>query len=314
LLKYKRKSNSILAQKRGISSILKYKTLYIMLIPGILHYIIFRYLPLTGILIAFKDFDLYAGIWKSPWVGLENFKNVVSSPDFLLLIKNTLSLGFFTLLFTQPIPILFSIALSEARGRKFKKIVQSVSYFPSLLSVIVISSLLIDILSPTTGIVNTVLKNIGLPTNYFIIDPKWFRTIYVGSEVWQKFGYNAIIYFSALSSIDSQLYEAAELDGCNRLRCIYHVTLPGILPTVCTMFILNAGNIFKIGADKILLLYNPMTYSVADIFGTYVYRKGILESSYSYAAAAGLFEAVIAFGFVIAANKISKRFTENSLW
>ncbi len=279
-----------------------------------LHYIIFRYLPMAGIVIAFQDFDLYAGILGSKFVGLKHFINIFSSNDIFRLIKNTFLLGIYTLIFRLPIPIMFAIALNEIKVSSVKKLVQSVSYFPSLISLVVIASMVIDFLSPSTGIINTILASIGFEKHYFMTDPKWFRKIYVISEVWQRFGYDAIIYFSAIGAIGTELYEAAEVDGCSRAKRIWHITLPGLLPTICTMTILNAGYVFKIGADKVLLLYNPFTYDTADVFGTFVYREGLLNSNYSYAAAAGLFESVVAFAIVIFTNTMSKRLSENSLW
>lgn len=294
--------------------ILRHKNLYILLLPGLLHYILFRYVPLFGISVAFKDFSIYKGILNSPWIGLANFEKFISSADFTLLLKNTFMLGFYGVIFTFPFPILFAILLSEMKLPKLQKIVQNVSFFPAMLSVVVVCSLVTDVLSPSTGIINTILKSMGLKPHYFMVDPKAFRSIYIISEIWSTFGYNAIVYLAALTNIDTQLYDAAYIDGCGRCKSIWHVTLPGLMPTICTMFVLNIGNIFKIGTDKIILLYNPMTYSVADVFGSFVYRKGLIEADYSYATAAGLFESVIAFIFVVAANKISKKLADTKLW
>ena len=294
--------------------IMRHKHLYILLLPGILHYIVFRYVPLFGISVAFKDFNIYKGIIDSPWIGLENFKELIGSSDFLMLIKNTFILGFYGIVFTFPFPIIFAILLGEVRSTRLQKLVQSVSFFPAMLSVVVICSITMDILSPSTGIVNIILNKLGFESQYFMINPKAFRPVYIISEIWATFGYNAIVYIAALSTIDTQLYDAAAIDGCGRLKKMWYVTLPGLLPTICTMFILNIGNIFKIGTDKIILLYNPMTYSVADVFGSFVYRVGLIEADYSYATAAGLFESVIAFIFVVAANKISKKVTSTALW
>ena len=294
--------------------ILKHKHLYILLLPGLLHYILFRYVPLFGISVAFKDFNIYKGIMDSDWIGFANFQKLIGSNDFTMLIKNTLILGAYGVIFTFPFPIIFAILLGEVRNLRFQKLVQSVSFFPAMLSVVVICSITIDILSPSTGIVNIILTKMGLESHYFMIDPKAFRPIYIISEIWATFGYNAIVYIAALSTIDTQLYDAAAIDGCGRIKKIWHVTLPGLLPTICTMFILNIGNIFKIGTDKVILLYNPMTYSVADVFGSFVYRVGLIDADYSYATAAGLFESVIAFIFVITANKISKKVTSTALW
>lgn len=302
------------ALRSTVDYVIKHKHLYILLLPGLLHYIIFRYVPLFGISVAFKDFNIYRGILDSPWIGFENFEKFISSADFLLLLKNTFILGLYGVVFTFPFPIIFAIMLGEMKLARFQKVVQSVSFFPSMLSVVVICSLVTDVLSPSSGIVNMILKSMGFEAHYFMIDPKAFRTIYIISDIWSTFGYNAIVYIAALTNIDTQLYDAAHIDGCGRWKSIWHVTLPGLLPTICTMFVLNIGNIFKIGTDKIILLYNPMTYSVADVFGSFVYRKGLIEADYSYATAAGLFESVIAFIFVVSANKISKKLTDTALW
>ena len=307
VLKSTKKSNFL-------SYLKKKRQMYILLIPGILHYLIFRYIPMGGIIVAFKDYDIYKGILKSPWIGTENFTAFISSPDFWMLIKNTVLLGTYTLLFTFPAPIIFAILLNELRFKRYKKLVQTVSIFPAMISMVVICSMAVDMLSPNKGIINAVIKFFGGNPIYFMAEPKWFRTIYVITEAWAVFGFNAIIYLSALTNVDTSLYDAASIDGCGRVKKIIHVTIPGILPMICTMFILNIGNIFKIGPDKVILLYNPITYPVADIFGSFVYRKGLVESDYSYAAAAGLFESVVAFVFVITANKLSKHFAENSLW
>lgn len=310
----KKTKNRTKNEKSFFAYVMENKQLYILLLPGLFHYILFRYVPLFGISVAFKDFSIYRGILASPWIGLENFRSFISSPDFFVIMKNTLLLGFYGIIFTFPLPILFAILLGEVPSKHLKKVFQSASFFPSMLSVVVISSMVIDMLSPTGGIINRILGGFGFEPHYFMIDPKFFRTIYIASDVWSTFGYSAIIYIAALTNIDTQLYDAASIDGCGRVRAILHVTLPGLLPTMCTMFILNIGNIFKIGPDKVILLYNPMTYSVADIFGSFVYRKGLIEADYSYAAAAGLFESVIAFIFVVTANKVSKKITDTALW
>jgi len=303
------------SEKNGlIKNLIKYRQLYIMLLPGILHYLVFRYLPMSGLIIAFQDFDLYAGILGSEFVGLKNFIEVFSSNDIYRLIKNTLFLGTFSLLWGFPLPILFAIALNEVKFSHFKKFVQSISYLPCLISITVIASMTIDLLSPSTGIINEIIEALGGEKHYFMADPKWFRRIYVITEVWAKFGYNAVYYFSALAAIDTELYEAAEVDGCSRWKRIWHITLPGLLPTICTLLILNAGQVFQASTDKILLLYNPLTYETADTLGTFVYRRGLMEGDYSYSAAVGMFESVVCFVIVLLTNKISKRVSENSLW
>jgi putative aldouronate transport system permease protein len=306
---------SLRKENRFVYAIKKYWILFLMLLPGIFHYILFRYVPMGGLVAAFQKLNLFGSIFNSDWVGLANFRKLFfESSEFWKAAKNTLLLGFYTLIWSMPVPVIFAIILSELKAKRLKKFVQSVSFAPSMLSVVVICSMFIDFLSPTGGIINRLLISLGLESHYFMIDPKWFRTIYISSGIWQTFGYNAVIYFAAITAIEQDLYEAAQIDGCSRIKRIWHVTLPQLLPTICIMTVLNAGNIFKIGPDKALLLYNPMTYETGDILGTYVYRMGIINSNYSIATAAGLFESIIAFVMILTANKVSKKLTDNSLW
>lgn len=290
------------------------RQLLILFIPCIVFYAIFRYGPLYGLIIAFKDYSVYQGILGSEWVGLKHFRRFFESPDFWLLFKNTLLLGGFTLLWAFPFPIVFAILLNEVRGVRFKKTVQTFSYLPAFLSVVIVSSMIIDFLSPTNGAINHVLKSMGFEGIYFLAAPEWFRTIYVSSEIWQHMGYEAIIYLAAIASIDPSLYEAAKVDGASRFQMMRSITLPSIMPTVLIMFIIKSGSMFRIGYEKVLLLYNPMTYEVADVFSTYVYRKGLLETNYSYAAAVGLFEALIALIMLLVSNAISKKAGGKGLW
>lgn len=288
--------------------------LYAILLPGLLFYFIFHYIPLGGLTIAFKDYGLWTGIWDSPWVGLKHFERFFSSPDFWLLFRNTLMLGLGNLFFSFPFPILLALLLNELRSVKFKRFTQTVSYLPTFLSVVVVSSMVIDMLSPENGMLNNLLQFFGFPAKYYITDPGSFRAIYIISGIWQSTGAGAIIYIAALSSIDTQLYEAARIDGCGRLRCIWNVTLPSLMPTIAVMFIIRSGDILRVGYEKVLLLYNPATYQVADIFSTFVYRKGIEGQNYSYATAVGLFESVAAFIIVILTNTISRKVNNSSLW
>jgi putative aldouronate transport system permease protein len=302
----------------GLASVWRHikrdRQLLILFIPCIVFYVLFRYGPLYGLIIAFKDYDVYEGIMNSEWVGLKYFKQFFDSPDFWLLFKNTFLLGLFTLIWAFPFPILFAIMLNEVRNVKFKKTVQTFSYLPAFLSVVIVSSMIIDFLSPTHGLVNQVLKMFGFKSIYFMAMPEWFRTIYVSSEIWQNMGYEAIIYLAAIASIDPSLYEAARVDGASRMQMMRYITVPSIMPTVLIMFIIKTGSMFRIGYEKVLLLYNPTTYEVGDIFSTYVYRKGMLETDYSYAAAVGLFEAVIALVMLLFSNMISRRAGGKGLW
>ncbi|WP_235885547.1 ABC transporter permease [Paenibacillus cymbidii] len=290
------------------------RQLWVLFLPCAAFYLLFRYGPIYGLIIAFKDYNVYEGILSSDWVGVRHFERLFDSPDFWLLFKNTLLLGFYTLLWAFPMPILFALMLNEVRHARFRKTVQTMSYIPAFLSVVIVCSMLIDFLSPTNGIVNHALHSWGFPTTYFIAKPEWFRTLYVSSEVWQYMGYESIIYLAAIASIDPSLYEAARVDGASRLRMIRHITLPGILPTISIMLIIKSGAMFRIGYEKVLLLYNPMTYDVADVFSTYVYRKGLLEANYSYAAAVGLFEATIALLMLTASQLTIRRAGGRGIW
>lgn len=290
------------------------RQLLILFIPCLLFYAIFRYGPLYGMIIAFKDYSVFTGILGSDWVGLKHFEKFFSSADFWLLFKNTLLLGSLTLVFGFPFPIILAILLNEVRVKWFKKSVQTISYLPAFLSVVIISSMIIDFLSPNQGILNQLLAALGFEKIYFLIEPEWFRPIYVLSDIWATVGYEAIIYMAAIAGISPSLYEAAKVDGAKRRHMIWSITVPSIMPTIIIMFILKTGSMIRVGYEKVLLLYNPMTYEVADVFSTYVYRKGLLESNYSYAAAVGLFEALVAMTMLLSANFISKRLGGNGLW
>lgn len=288
--------------------------LLILLIPGLLFYAIFRYGPMYGIVIAFKKYSPFLGVAKSPWVGLQYFRQFFGSSDFWLLFKNTLLLGFWSMLFGFPAPILFALVLNEVRSSALKKFYQTVSYLPYFLSLVVVCSIFRELFSVSNGLINRIITATGAQPIHFLVKPEWYRFIYILSNVWSGLGSGAIVYLAALSAIDPQLYEAARIDGCTRFKMIWSITLPSILPTIVTMFLLQCGNIMRIGADKTLLLYNPMTYEVADIFSTYIYRIGLEKKSFSLATAAGLFESVIAVAVLLAANTASRKITGESLW
>jgi len=290
------------------------RQLLLLFIPCIVFYALFRYGPLYGMIIAFKDYSVFQGILASEWVGLKHFIKFFSGPDFWLLFRNTLLLGFYSLIFGFPFPILLAIMLNEVRLNGFKKAIQTLSYLPAFLSVVIISSMIIDFLSPSGGIVNRVLAALGFEKIYFLIESEWFRPIYVLSDIWASVGYEAIIFLAAVAGISPTLYEAARVDGASRWQTMRHITLPGLLPTILIMFILKTGSMIRIGYEKVLLLYNPTTYDVADVFSTFVYRKGLLEANYSYAAAVGLFEALVAMIMLLGANFLSRRLGGNGLW
>lgn len=290
------------------------RQLLLLLLPGMLFYLVFRYGPMYGLIIAFKKYSPFLGVIKSPWVGWANFQKFFATGDFWLLFRNTMLLGLYNLLWSFPITIAFALFLNEVRHQRFKKLVQTVSYLPTFLSVVIICSITIDFLSPNGGMMNRLLVLFGLEPVYFMTAPKAFRTIYIASGIWSGMGSGAIIYLAALAGVDAGLYEAARIDGCSRLRMMWSITIPSIMPTIITMLILSAANIIKIGADKVLLLYNPMTYEVADVFATYVYRRGFIMHDYGFAAAVGIFESVAACILLLVSNRISRAVTGESLW
>ncbi|WP_309118285.1 ABC transporter permease subunit [Paenibacillus sp.] len=290
------------------------RQLLLLFIPCILFYLIFRYGPLYGLIISFKDYSVFQGIIDSPWVGLKHFEKFFSSPDFWQLFGNTLALGFYSLIFGFPFPIILAIMLNEVRVAAFKKSIQTLSYLPAFLSVVIVSSMIIDFLSPSNGIINRIIAWFGFEKIYFLIEASWFRSIYVISDIWASVGYEAIVFLAAVAGISPTLYEAARVDGASRWQVMRHITLPGLMPTIVIMFILKTGSMIRVGYEKVLLLYNPTTYDVADVFSTFVYRKGLLEANYSYAAAVGMFEAVVAMVMLLGANFISRRMGGSGLW
>ncbi|MFC5468530.1 ABC transporter permease [Cohnella suwonensis] len=286
----------------------------LLLAPVLVYYILFKYVPMFGIAISFMDYNLFKGVAGSPWVGLKYYKLIIENRDALVIIKNTVLLGGYKLLFGFPAPILLAIMLNELRGTIFKRFVQSVSYLPYFLSTVVVSSIIVMLLSPSTGWLNHAIQRMGFPAINFLQESEWFRTIYVSSEIWQQAGWGSIIFLAAITTIDPQLYEAAKMDGAGRMKQIRHVTLPGIATTVVIMFILQIGQVLEIGFEKVFLLSNAATYDTSDIISTYVYRVGILQGGYSYGTAIDLFMGIIGFLLVYASNKLSRRYGETSLW
>ncbi|NQX47462.1 sugar ABC transporter permease [Paenibacillus tritici] len=290
------------------------KLLWLLFLPCLLYYLIFKYLPMFGLVITFKDYNLFKGIWASSWVGFKYYRMFLENPDFLLLMKNTFLLGLYRLVFGFPAPILLAILLNEVRKASFKRLVQTVSYLPHFISNVIVASMVIMFLSPTGGLINNLLGGLGIGPVNFMNEPGFFRIIYVLSEIWQHIGWETIIYLAALTAIDPQLYEAAEMDGAGRLRRIWHITLPGISPAIVITLILNIGQVLEIGFEKVFLMQNPAIYETADIISTYVYRVGMQQGNFSYGASIDLFMGVISLVFIYSANWISRRISETSLW
>lgn len=299
--------------KRFTRDFLLNKYLYVMMLPVLAYYAVFHYAPMYGAMIAFKEYSPVKGIVGSEWVGFSHFQDFFSSYYFWRILKNTIILSLYNLIFEFPAPILLALLINEVRSRFFKRFVQSVTYMPYFISMVVICGMITDFTNPG-GIVNTLLTFLGYDGNAMLQKPELFRPIYIVSEIWQKIGWESIIYIAALMSIDQEQYEAARMDGAGRLKQIFYITLPGIIPTIMIMLILRIGNMMNVGFEKIILLYNPGTYETADIISSFVYRKGLLEFGWSYSSAVGLFNSLISLILLISANYISRKVNENSLW
>ncbi len=289
------------------------KYLYLIFLFPLLYYVVFHYAPMYGVIVSFKDYNIVKGIWGSPWAGLKHFEKFVKDPYFWKVVRNTFLMSFYNILWGFPVPILLAIMLNEVKHAKFKRVIQSISYLPHFISTVVLCGMLVNLLS-TDGLLNQIVRSLGGKSVQFLMYPEYFRTIYVSSSIWQSAGWTSIIYLAALTGIDPEILDAATIDGANRLQRIKHVTIPAITPTISTMLIMNLGRMMNLGYEKVLLLYNGSTYETADIISTYVYRRGILGNSFSYATAVGLFQSVIGIVLLVMANKVSRKLSETSLW
>lgn len=289
----------------------KYK--YFIIIPILVYFILFAYKPMYGVIIAFKDYRPSQGIAGSAWVGLKYFKTFFNDVYFLRLLRNTFSISLLSILWGFPAPILFALLLNEIRSTLFKRTVQTISYMPHFISIVVICGLIKNF-CVTDGVFNDIISLFGGTRSALLSQKDLFRTIYIASDIWQQVGWGAIIYIAALAGIDQQQYEAARIDGAGRFRQMLSVTLPGLLPTITVLFILRMGGILNVGYEKILLLYQPITYETADVISTYVYRKGILEGGWSYSTAVGLFNSVVNVFFLLVTNSLSKKINQTGLF
>lgn len=292
----------------------KHSLLFLMLLPTVLYFIIFHYLPMYGVTIAFKDYYILKGIMGSEWVGLKHFKDVFSGLFFWPVFRNTLIISVYKLLFGFIAPIGLAILLNEVSHNKFKKTVQSITYLPHFMSWVVLSGLLIEILSPSRGPINIFLQSMGLEPIFFIAEKSWFRGILVGSSIWKEAGWSSIIYLAAISGIDPQMYEVAELDGASRLRKIWSITIPSIMPVIIIMFIFATGKIIQDDFEQVYNLLNPAVMEVGDVVSTYTYREGLERMNYSYAAAVGLFKNIISFTLVMGTNFVARKTSDYALW
>lgn len=309
----KRKSDEGLSLMGFFREISRYKTIYVMLIPIVLFYGIFHYGPMYGLLIAFKDYSPKQGIWGSEWVGIKHFVDFFTSYYAWRVIRNTFLISFMDIIFGFPAPIILALLLNEIRIRKFKSLVQTITYLPHFISMVVICGILKDFLG-REGAINDILVMLGFARENYLQFPDYFRGIFVGSGIWQGVGYGSIIYLAAIAGIDQAMYEAATIDGAGRFKSMWYVTLPSIMPTIIILLILRIGNTMTVGFEKVMLLYSPITYETADVISTFVYRMGLEQMKFSYSAAIGLFNSLINFALLISANYLSRRFSNSSLW
>lgn len=305
-------------RKRSLRDTLyRERYLLLMFLPVFIYYIVFCYLPMVGLVMAFEDFKMgsgFAGIFTSKFVGLKWFKQFFGSPFAWRLIRNTFLLSFYSLIFGFPIPIIFAICITQFRPQKLAKVAQVITYMPYFISTVVVVGMMTNFLSPSSGIINQFIKALGGKPINFMSNPSWFRRLYVISGSWQSFGFNAIIFVAAIMGIDPALYEAMRVDGASRWQQIVHLILPMISNTIILLLIMTLGNLLNVGFEKVYLMYSPAVYETGDVISTYVYRQGIENKSFGYASAVGLFYSVVGFVFVMASNMLSARMTNSSLW
>jgi putative aldouronate transport system permease protein len=298
-----------------LRNIRKHPQLYLLVLPGFLFLVFFRVIPALGSIVAWQDFSIFAGFRNSEWVGWQNFVDMFQYNFFGRIFRNSLIIGLQRVLFSFPVPIILSLLLNEVRGGPFRRTVQTIAYFPHFLSWVIVSQIFLNLMSPDAGLVNVIRSNLfGLEPRFFMIETQYFRPMVVISYIWRQAGFDSIIYLAALSAIDPQLYEAASIDGASRWKQLIHITLPSLLPTIVTLFLINIGRFLEIGFDQIWTLSNPLVWEVADIFDTYVYRAGLLEGAYSLTTAVNLFKAGLSFVLLFGANALAKRSTGTGIF
>ena len=287
--------------------------LYVLILPAFVYIILFHYLPMYGIVIAIQDYNPAKGFFGT-FVGFKHFSSFFNSPQFWNLIKNTVIINFYAIILCFPMPVLLALLLNEAKQLWLKKLVQNLTYFPFFISTVVIVGMLSAFLSPSIGIVNTMIKFLGINAIDFMGKAEWFRSVYIISGLWQNTGWSSIIFLAALSTIEQELHEAAKMDGAGRIKRIWHINIPGIMPTIIILFILNCGGILNVGFEKIFLMQNSLNLSVSEVISTYVYKIGIQGAKFSYSTAIGLFNSIINFMLLLAVNKVSKKLSDISLF
>lgn len=313
-IKIKKKSQTLSKYSHYRKKIIKSRHLYLLFLPVIIYYALFHYGPMYGLIIAFQNYYPHLGVTGSTWVGLTHIKSFFDSIYFWRLIRNTLAINLYSILAGFPAPIIMALMINELRKNYMKRSVQTLVYLPHFISVVVLAGIVVQFLSPSTGIVNTIIKALGGKPIHFLAEAGWYRTIYVWSGIWHNAGWGSIIYLAALTYINQDLYEAATVDGANDLRKMIHITIPCLMPTVIIMLILRVGRLFTVGFEKTILLYNPITYETADVIRTYIYRKGIQQGEYSFSTSVGLFNSILNFAALLIFNSISRKISETSLW
>lgn len=288
--------------------------LYAMLAPALIWFAVFNYQPLVGLQMAFKQFSAFKGIDGSPWVGFEHFAALFGSEQFLRAVWNTVVISFYSLILAAPVPVVLALMINEVQSRGLRRTVQTVIYLPHFISVVIVAGIVIAMLSPGTGLVNNLLLALGLDKVYFLTKPEWFRSIYISSNIWKEAGFDSIIYLAAIMGINPALYESAQIDGATRWQMIWRITIPSILPTIAVLLVIRLGHVLEVGYEYIILLYQPATYQTADVISTYIYRQGLQGARYDLAAAAGIFNSVVALVLVLIANKISRRITRTGVF
>lgn len=302
------------ALRRWIADIRRDWQLYVLLAPMIIWFAVFLYAPMYGLQIAFKQYSLFRGIEGSPWVGFDNFVALFSNEYFLRALKNTLLISFYSLVFAFPVPIVLALMFNELRHQGFRRVAQTITYLPHFISVVIIAGLVVNMLSPTTGIVNVILDRLGFEKIYFLTIPEYFRPIFIGSNIWKDAGFASIVYLAAIAGIDPALYESARMDGASRLQMIRYITLPSLMPVIMIMLIIRVGQLIEVNFEYIILLYQPATFETADVISTFIYRAGLLNNQYAIGTAADLFNAGVSLVLVVSANWLSRRYSRNSVW
>ncbi len=301
-------------KKKGHFGIMRNKFLYLMILPGFIYFVIFKYLPMGGLIISFQDYQPYLGISDSPWVGMKHFIRLFTEPTFFMLLSNTLILFALNIVIFFPLPIILALMLNEVRHRYFKNAIQTIIYIPHFMSWVIIVSITYVFLTVDGGVVNEMLAAIGLPKISFLTSPEWLRTMYMAQIIWKELGWSTIIYLAAITVVDTQLYEAAEMDGAGRWRKTWHVTLPAIRPVIITLLILKIGSTLDLGFEHMYLLLNSLNRDVAEIFDTYIYTAGLKNGQLSFSTAVGLFKGLVGLVLIMLANRLAKKFGEDGVY